>query len=100
MGDVARALGLPLLVVARARLGTLNHTLLTLEAAAARGLRVVGVVVSHGEPVLASADRANLDLLQRLLPVPCIGELTHGCARRRTSRSKKSSTTSITSSPG
>ncbi len=78
MGDLARRLGLPLLVVARARLGTLNHTLLTLEAAAARDLRVIGVVVSHVDPELPPADRANLDLLRRLLPVPCLGELGHG----------------------
>jgi dethiobiotin synthetase len=80
MGDLARRLGLPLLVVARARLGTLNHTLLTLEAAAARHLPVVGVVFSHGDPDLAPADRANLELLRRLLPVPCLGELGHGAS--------------------
>ena len=33
MADLARDLGLPLIVVARAALGTINHTLLTLEVA-------------------------------------------------------------------
>ena len=47
MADLARELELPLLVVARAALGTINHTLLTLEVAVARGLSVVGVVISH-----------------------------------------------------
>lgn len=47
VADLAQALGLPLLIVARAGLGTLNHTLLTLEAARRRGLRVAGVVLNQ-----------------------------------------------------
>ena len=78
MGDLALRLDLPLLVVCRARLGTLNHTLLTLEAAERRGLRIAGVVVSHTEPDLSAADRANLAHLLDRLPAPCLGELAHG----------------------
>jgi dethiobiotin synthetase len=78
MADLALRLDLPLLVVCRARLGTLNHTLLTLEAAERRGLRVAGVVVSHTEPDLSPADRSNLDRLLAHLPAPCLGELAHG----------------------
>lgn len=44
--DLARELALPLVVAARAGLGTINHTLLTLEAARASGLRVAGVVLT------------------------------------------------------
>jgi dethiobiotin synthetase len=47
--DVARLaspIGLPLLIAARAGLGTVNHTLLTLEAARRRGLAVAAVVLS------------------------------------------------------
>lgn len=46
MADLMAALGLPAVVVARSTLGTINHTLLTLEALRARGLPVVGVVMS------------------------------------------------------
>ncbi len=46
VAGLAVALGLPLLVVARAGLGTVNHTLLTLEAAHARGLEVAGIVLN------------------------------------------------------
>ena len=38
--------GLPVLLVARSGLGTLNHTLLSLEALASRGLRVLGLVLN------------------------------------------------------
>jgi dethiobiotin synthetase len=46
VADVARAFALPLVVVGRAGLGTVNHVLLTLEAARARGLEVAAVVLN------------------------------------------------------
>jgi malonyl-CoA O-methyltransferase len=49
MVDLMRELGLPALVVARSTLGTINHTLLTLEALRGRGLTIVGVVM-NGPP--------------------------------------------------
>ena len=45
--DLAVALGLPVLVVARAGLGTVNHTALTCEALRSRGLAVHGVVLNR-----------------------------------------------------
>ena len=78
MAELASGLGLPLVVVARASLGTINHTLLTLDAARARGLRVAGVAVSHTTPDLDPAGRRNLELLIENLPVPFLGELAHG----------------------
>lgn len=75
MAELAADLGLPLLVVARGRLGTVNHTRLTLEVAAARGLPVAGVVVSHGPIPLSSADAANLGTLRALLGPQLLGEL-------------------------
>jgi dethiobiotin synthetase len=48
MTDLMVRLALPLVVVARARLGTINHTLLTLEALEARSLAVAGVVMVGG----------------------------------------------------
>ncbi|MEE8580839.1 MAG: dethiobiotin synthase [Myxococcota bacterium] len=77
MADLARRLRLPLVVVARAALGTINHTLLTLEAARARGLDIAGVVISHAEGTLSSADEANLALLRQDLADQLIGEIPH-----------------------
>lgn len=81
MAGLARRLALPVIVVARARLGTLNHTLLTLEAAAARGLDVVGVALSHTCAALSQGELRNLDALRARLArrgVACLGELGHG----------------------
>ncbi len=45
--DLAVALALPVLVVARAGLGTVNHTALTVEALRRRGLAVAGIVLNR-----------------------------------------------------
>jgi dethiobiotin synthetase len=49
--DLAARLGLPVLVVARAGLGTVNHTALTVEALLRRGLRLLGIVLDRCGPV-------------------------------------------------
>ncbi|MDX6503618.1 MAG: dethiobiotin synthetase [Gaiellaceae bacterium] len=59
VADLARALGLPLVIVARAGLGTVNHTLLTIEAARARDLPVAAVVL-NGEVDESTDDNAEL----------------------------------------
>lgn len=48
MADLARELGFPVVLVARAGLGTINHTLLSLEAMEKRGLRVSAVILNPG----------------------------------------------------
>jgi len=78
--DLARDLGLPLVVVDAGRLGTIGRTLAVAEAAAARGLRLAAVVLSQIEPWDENSDdlespqaiawhSAN-DLADRLRPVP------------------------------
>ena len=67
LADVAALLDAPVVVVARAGLGTLNHTALTLEALQSRGLRCEGVVIGSWpcEPDLAA--QCNLHDLGPLL---------------------------------
>ena len=84
MADLAARLALPLLVVARARLGTINHTRLTLEAARARGIRVAGVAISDAEPNLPPADARNLEALRAELGELWLGELPHLAANAPT----------------
>jgi dethiobiotin synthetase len=75
MADLAAHFALPLVVVARAALGTINHTRLTLAYAHLRGLRVIGVVVSYSGGPLSAADRANLDALRGDPGAPWLGEI-------------------------
>jgi dethiobiotin synthetase len=75
MADLARDLGLPIVVVARASLGTINHTLLTLAEAERRGLELAGVVISHATGPLTPADRANVAHLRGVLGERLLGEV-------------------------
>jgi dethiobiotin synthetase len=69
MIDLMRALGLPVLVAARSTLGTINHTLLTLEALRARSLRVAGVVL------VGEQNRHNCSAIKRYGHVAVLGEM-------------------------
>ena len=75
MADLADRLELHVLIVARASLGTINHTRLTLEACSTRCLDVLGVVVSHVTGPLSIADTQNLSVLKDWLGDDLIGEV-------------------------
>ncbi len=64
--DLARRVGLPLVVAARPGLGTINHTLLTLEAARSGGLEVAGVVLTPWPEEPDRIERSNLETIERL----------------------------------
>ena len=76
VADLAAAMRLPLLVVAADRLGVLNHTLLTLQCAGRRGLRVAGVVLNRPTGGGDVSRRSNAEELRRL-GVPLLAELRH-----------------------
>jgi dethiobiotin synthetase len=77
VADLAVELALPLVVVARRSLGTLNHTLLTVEAARRRNLHVAGVVVTATTPVQGVAEETVVEELHRRLDVPLLAVLPH-----------------------
>ena len=81
MADLAAEFALPVLVVAANRLGVINHTLLTVAAIRASGLRCEGVILNHVQPS-ADGDAAvvtNAGVLGELLgDVPMLGELGYG----------------------
>jgi dethiobiotin synthetase len=64
--DLAVDLGLPVVVAARTGLGTINHTLLTIEAARAAGLGVAGVVMTPWPTEPAPIERSNRETVERL----------------------------------
>ncbi len=78
LADLARALDAPTLVVASAGLGTLNHTALTLEVLAHRGVRLAGVVVGAWPSVPDLAARTNVADLERVSGRPLCGALPAG----------------------
>ena len=73
--DLIEQLGLPALVVARPGLGTLNHTLLALDALKNRGLPVAGVVINSSADVQDASTRTNPDLIHRCSGVPVLAQI-------------------------
>ncbi len=73
--DLIEALRLPALVVARAGLGTLNHSILTLDALATKKIPVVGVLLNGGDGK-SLAEETNPDVLQDFTTVQVLGHLT------------------------
>ena len=72
-GDLAVALGLPVVMVVGLRLGCLNHALLTRDAIAARGLTLAGWIVNRLDPAMPEQD-ANLAYLRAQLGAPLLAD--------------------------
>jgi len=75
--DLAVALGMPVLVVARAGLGTVNHTALTCEALRARGLAVAGVVLNRASPATDPSEPHNEAEIERLTGARVLASIPH-----------------------
>ena len=71
--DLAVDLGMPVVVAAASGLGTINHSLLTVEAARAAGLAVAGVVMTPWPERPSAMARSNRDTVERLGGVPVSG---------------------------
>lgn len=81
--DLIAALELPVVLVARAGLGTLNHTALSLDALAARAIPVAAVVLSKGAARGDPSERDNADALRRRHRVPILGPVPFVADPRR-----------------
>jgi dethiobiotin synthetase len=75
VADVAALLEAPVVVVARAGLGTLNHSALTYEALRARGVRCLGVVIGAWPARPDIVARCNLEDLPLYAGVPLLGRM-------------------------
>ena len=75
MSDLAFNLGLSLIIVTRPGLGTLNHMLLTVESAKARGLKVMGIVINQFPSHPGLAERTNPELILKMTGEPILGIL-------------------------
>jgi dethiobiotin synthetase len=73
---LARALGLPVVLVVGVRLGCLNHARLTERAIRADGLPLAGWIANAVDPAFADADEYRA-LLARSLQSPCLGSLPY-----------------------
>jgi len=72
--DLARDFRLPLIVVSRPGLGTLNHTMLTVNYAIKEDLNVAGIIINYTRPPKDTIDEeTNPDIIKQISSVPIIG---------------------------
>lgn len=72
--DLARRLNLPVLVVSRPGLGTINHTAMTVEVLRKRRLAVAGIVINrYNRDTEDLAELTNPDEIQRVTGAPVLG---------------------------
>jgi len=72
VGDIPRALDLPVILVVGLKLGCLNHALLTAESIQSSGLELAGWIANQVDPDMLALE-ANLETLQTLIQAPCLG---------------------------
>jgi len=90
MVEVMVKLGVPVLLVGRIGLGTLNHSLLSLECLLRRGIPVIGIVLNDPDKTRGLAAQTNPSVLQQWSPAPLLGNIPFmegllpgkSCARR------------------
>jgi dethiobiotin synthetase len=74
MADLAKEMGLPLIVVAKPGLGSINHTLLTVKYALKEEITVAGIIINYSNPPENSlAEETNPQLLKQICPARLIG---------------------------
>ncbi|MBE7927537.1 dethiobiotin synthase [Pseudomonas saudiphocaensis] len=74
LSDLARLLGLPVILVVGVRLGCINHALLTAEAIERDGLQLAGWVANIVDPATSRLEE-NLATLDERLSAPCLGRV-------------------------
>jgi dethiobiotin synthetase len=74
---LAARIGLPLLIVGRMALGTINHVSLTLAEAARRRLPIAGCLLNRTEPELAPHEAGNLHLIAAVTGQRPLGVVAH-----------------------
>lgn len=71
VSDLILLLGLPVIIVARPGLGTINHTVLTIEYARKCGIHVIGMIISNYHGGLA--EETNPGIISSLTSIPILG---------------------------
>jgi dethiobiotin synthetase len=73
--DLVAELDLPVLIVAKNKLGAINHTLLTVEALQSRGITISGIIFNGPEHEPDPISQDNPQIIQDLTDLPMLGTL-------------------------
>lgn len=76
VSDLVREFKLPMLVVAKPGIGSINHTVLTVDAARIRGLEVKGIIFNRVPRAnLSISEMTNPKVISELTKIPILGSL-------------------------
>ncbi|OCL25509.1 dethiobiotin synthase [Orenia metallireducens] len=71
--DLVKSFDLPIIIVARPNLGTINHTVLTVKVARQLGIEVLGVIINGLKEEAGIAERTNPEVIAELANVDILG---------------------------
>src|SRR3990167_68924 len=89
VADLIKLLNLPIIIIAASRLGTINHTLLTVRYAQSNGIEVKGIILNYPTLSTDEALSTNQAEIKRFANVPVLGELPFCYADRAPKMVKK-----------
>lgn len=75
LADFVKLSGLPIIIVSRPTLGTLNHTILTVKACRDFGIRIAGIVVNMLRKNPEQVEKITPEILSELAGVPILGTI-------------------------
>ncbi|MBI3354284.1 MAG: dethiobiotin synthase [Nitrospirae bacterium] len=72
--DIIKRLSIPIIIVARMGLGTINHTLMTVRCARSAGIEIIGIIFNHTNNIKDGiAEKTNPNIIKRLCNIPILG---------------------------
>ncbi|NQU17758.1 MAG: dethiobiotin synthase [Candidatus Saganbacteria bacterium] len=74
--DLIKDLKIPAIIVARAGLGTLNHTLLTIEALRKRKIKILGIIM-NGYAGKELSEKDNAEIIKEISGVPILAKISY-----------------------
>lgn len=78
LADLMAELSLPVIVVTRPNLGTINHTVLTAEYIRQRGLKIAGIIINGwNESEAGILEKSNAEYIGRLTKLPILGKFPY-----------------------
>ncbi len=76
--DLAYTLRLPVVIVARPGLGTINHTLLTVSALRVRDISIAGIIINYAADEKAGlAEKTSFSVIAKLSKLPILGNVSY-----------------------
>ena len=82
VSDLARDMKLPVIIVAKAGLGSINHTLLTLDHARRSGIKVIGVIINKTSRNIQMSEETNPQVIKTFGKVPILGIIPYTSERK------------------